>query len=695
MDEPKRLDTVFEKKLLRVPDYQRGYAWQPEQLKDFWEDLVNLPDYRSHYTGVLTLKEIPVADIKASDKEFWLVEDHSYKLFHVVDGQQRLTTFVVFLQAFVEFTKALPENQGRADANIYISDSLNIADVRDGFLYRTKPRGDRFRTYKFGYTTDNPSHDYLRYRILGERGGGSVQETFYTLNLANALRYFSEQLDELYLQEGQDGLEEIYKKLTRRFLFNEYIIKDEFDVFVAFETMNNRGKQLSALELLKNRLIYLTTLYEDHELDVADRTSLRDAINDAWKEVYHQLGRNKAEPLNDDEFLQAHSIMYFGYSQRTNYVDFLLNRQFAPRKVHEKIEREVALEIPRERSAETDTEEPDAEYEDPAEETRVVSTARLRPTEIRDFVNSLNESVVHWFDSCYPQMSDRMSDDEQQWVMRLNRLGIAYFRPLVMAVLKNEQDEAERIRVFRHIERFIFLAFRMTSVQSNYRRNVYFNVSRSLDRRETSLSEIAHRLDSDLAYAFNEDGFFRTNDFYNFLEKRFRSESGYYWWSGLRYLLYEYELSLLAESRQKKVDWDDLLKPGRDRISIEHIYPQTETPEWAEAFRAIEGERRKNYNGSLGNMLLLSASINSSLQNDAFSDKKSAKYDGQGIKLRNGYSDGSHSEIEVSRLNEWGPDQVRQRGLKLLRFAEDHWDFRMQDDEREKLLFLESEEEGV
>jgi hypothetical protein len=132
---------------------------------------------------------------------------------------------------------------------------------------------------------------------------------------------------------------------------------------------------------------------------------------------------------------------------------------------------------------------------------------------------------------------------------------------------------------------------------------------------------------------------------------------------------------------------------GRDRISIEHIYPQTETEEWAVAFDAIEKKNRDGYKASLGNMLLLSGSINSSLQNDAFSDKKSAKYDGQGTKLRNGYSDGSHSEIEVSRLHQWGPDQIRERGLRLLRFMEDRWEFRIRDGEREGLLFLEPEEE--
>lgn len=111
MEEPKPLDSLFKEKIFRIPDYQRGYAWQSEQLKDFWEDLVNLSNGRSHYTGVLTLKQIPTLD--ENEKEYWLVEDHSYKVYHIVDGQQRLTTFIIFLQAFVDFVKNLPENKGR------------------------------------------------------------------------------------------------------------------------------------------------------------------------------------------------------------------------------------------------------------------------------------------------------------------------------------------------------------------------------------------------------------------------------------------------------------------------------------------------------------------------------------------------------------------------------------------------------
>ena len=144
MDEPKPLDSLFKEKLFRIPDYQRGYAWGREQLDSFWEDLINLPDGRSHYTGVLTLNEIPSADVQQDDKEFWLVDDHSYKLYHIVDGQQRLTTFTLFLQAFIELLRSLPQNEGQADDAIYLTDTLNIAAVESKFLFKVKPAGRPF-----------------------------------------------------------------------------------------------------------------------------------------------------------------------------------------------------------------------------------------------------------------------------------------------------------------------------------------------------------------------------------------------------------------------------------------------------------------------------------------------------------------------------------------------------------------------
>ena len=691
MDEPKPLDSLFKEKLFRIPDYQRGYAWGREQLDSFWEDLINLPNGRSHYTGVLTLKEIPSPEVQQDEKEFWLVDDHSYKLYHIVDGQQRLTTFTLFLQAFVELVRSLPENQGQADDAIYLTDTLSIADVESKFLFKVKPAGEAFRTYKFGYTVDDPSDKYMRYRILGEEDGGTVSETFYTLNLSNGKRYFKERLRTWHKEEGISGLQGMYRTLTKRFLFNEYIINDEFDVFVAFETMNNRGKTLSDLELLKNRMIYLTTLYTDKELDPAERRDLRNLINDAWKEVYFQLGRNKSRPLNDDDFLRAHWMMYFRYSRQTgrDYIKFLLDEQFTPQRVHRKIVQPVELEEAEEQTSDADLEAGDDTGLDEVESSEPTKVAELRPGDIRDYVKSLRASSVHWFRTFYPEISDDLKRKEIEWIQRLNRLGMAYFRPLLMAILKTCDDPDQRVGIFKEIERFVFVVFRLTQSRSNYGSSEFSNAVRAINRGDMELAELKERLRNWMSFTFTDEGYFANDDFYLLLQKKFENGQGYYGWSGLRYFLYEYELGLLSTTRQKKVDWVDLLKTPKDKISIEHIYPQSDTVAWKPAFKGIRKKMKEAYCNNLGNLLLLSSAINSSLQNDAFAEKKEPKYSRDGSKLRNGYADGSHSEIEVSHCEDWGPDEIRERGIRLLRFMEKRWNIRYADDQaREELLFI-------
>ena len=151
----------------------------------------------------------------------------------------------------------------------------------------------------------------------------------------------------------------------------------------------------------------------------------------------HQLGRNKLRPLNDDDFLKAHWTMYFKYSRQTgrDYINFLLNEQFTPQKVHKKVERDVAWDVPQEQRAESEVDnengngdgaEEERYNEGGAGETTTVLSAQLQPTEIRDFVKSLKESVVYWFNSFYPEMAEGMSTDERQWLERLNRIGMGY-----------------------------------------------------------------------------------------------------------------------------------------------------------------------------------------------------------------------------------------------------------------------------
>ncbi|WP_441738742.1 GmrSD restriction endonuclease domain-containing protein [Helicobacter pylori] len=44
------LDGVIEKGVFEIPSYQRGYAWQERQLKDFWNDLELCPNWETNST---------------------------------------------------------------------------------------------------------------------------------------------------------------------------------------------------------------------------------------------------------------------------------------------------------------------------------------------------------------------------------------------------------------------------------------------------------------------------------------------------------------------------------------------------------------------------------------------------------------------------------------------------------------------
>lgn len=102
------LSLIFPNRSFRIPDYQRGYAWQQSQLADFWDDLINLQPDRYHYTGLLSLKPLKRRETDGWGSDRWMIEK-GFQACHVADGQQRLTTFVILLNEIVCFVRTLDE----------------------------------------------------------------------------------------------------------------------------------------------------------------------------------------------------------------------------------------------------------------------------------------------------------------------------------------------------------------------------------------------------------------------------------------------------------------------------------------------------------------------------------------------------------------------------------------------------------
>ena len=670
------LSLLFQNRLFRIPDYQRGYAWQQSQLADFWDDLINLQQDRYHYTGLLSLKLLGRKETKDWGSDLWMV-DKGFKACHIVDGQQRLTTFVILLNEIICFVRELDENKGKKDDEIVLGyDTLK--DVVAKYIYQSRPPMNQITTYLFGYEVDNPSADYLRYKIFGEPYFGTVNETYYTKNLKFAKSFFRENLTALYENEGIEGINNLYLKLTLKLMFNIHEIDDDYDVFVAFETMNNRGKKLTNLELLKNRLIYLTTLYSDEKFDEMEKSHLRKQINDAWKEVYFQLGRNENVPLSDDDFLRAHWTIYFAYSRRKgdDYIRFLLNK-FSAKNIFEK-KTVLMSELPDGYVMDTDYEEEDDVGDT---ETETIEVSKLAPTEIADYVNSLKNMAKYWYDTFFPAQSENLTKEEQIWVDKLNRIGIGHFRPLVTVIISiRDFSPEELIESFKAIERFIFICFRLGNFNASFCSSEYYRASRSLNLNEMTLedlvSDIVETTDANIEYAIP--------NFVTKIEKYFSNGGGFYYWNSIRYFLYEYETSLAQKNNIDRIgSWEMFTKTEKDKVSIEHILPQTPSKYyWQNQYRQFTDEEVEMLAGALGNLLPLSQSVNSSLQNDSFYDKKTTKAG------RRGYENGCHSEIEVAKYNDWTAENIYTRSKELLEFMENRWEFSFNNEQLNKLVYV-------
>lgn len=667
------LQKIFNEAIFRIPDYQRGYSWSNQQLEEFWSDLIVLQS-QEHYTGMISLKKIKNADIKKNTQKWteekWLVEK-GYSVFEIVDGQQRMTTLIILINEIINYCKQNNFNE---------LNSTLLSEIEEKYLFKSKPN-NIIKTYKFGYEEDNPSYEYFRQVILNESDNGSIEETFYTLNLKNAKEFFQSKILNLVRIFGFEKLEEIYKKTTLQLKFNMYYIDDDFNVFVAFETMNNRGKRLSYLELLKNRLIYLSTLFENDE---DEKNKVREEINDTWREIYGYLGKNKNYPLSDDEFLQNHWIIYFGYqtrkiqgNQTIPYYTFLLNKYFIQQNINPS-----NMYIP-DFSNLIVNEESEEELEKEIVENNISEIipvndkqTKLSLLEIKKYVNSLKCLIQYWYEMYFP--SDRYSAEIRKYLFRLNKLGHVNSKPLITVLLsKNNISDEEKVNCLKNIERFNFLHYRFNGYFSTYNKSVFYNLARDLYNDEINVKDV---MDVVCKIDYLSDNIvIESSGILEKFRKLFKID-GFYSWITLKYLLYVYDVSKTKTISEQRLDPTDYFKQDpKDSYSIEHIYPQKAIDDyWTERFKMYDEKEKKALLGSLGNMLPLSKRINSKLQNYSFDVKKER------------YANGSRSEQLVADKNEWTPELILDRGLEILNFIEKEWNIKFTNlEDKKKILGLE------
>ncbi|MFP6189186.1 DUF262 domain-containing protein [Helicobacter pylori] len=573
------LDGVIEKGVFEIPSYQRGYAWQMKQLEDFWSDLehVSKLENKFHYMHSLTLRK--------SDDDFGDID------FEIIDGQQRLATSLILLGLLAKTTKN--ENYSLANLKSILSYNFYYHDIGEAFRAITEEEDlEKFKT------------------------------SFYAKNLISAYEFFKEKTSNI----TNPTLNKLLDALTKKMLFSVVELNDNrIDPFSSFETINNRGKDLSTLELFKNRLHFVAHKICDEKEELEN---LQKKINDTYAIIYYDLRQFKDTHL--DSFLKHFVAYYYGESGK-KFKERLLETEFDAYKKYDAY--------------------PYDEYEKINELLFYVSCS----SKVWVFLHMPNDKELdkELEIEITPKMRDLLGK-----MRRLNALSDNAFLPLLLSLLtiqlvgrsgdERHYTTKELEDLLEYLERFGFLIYGVAgknTAKNEWIRLAFKAIQACRFWEDKITIEDLPTLEKNF-FKGEHSGLKLLENNINFNN----AKKWYEWNKALNYLLYEYEL---YHNPETTLNFDSSIE------SIEHILPQK--PDQGYSAKEKSWAKNPHIVHALGNLLLIAKNANSSLSNKPFEEK------------RKQYLKGSYSEKEVAKNASFGVVQIKERSEKLLDFLIAHY----------------------
>lgn len=212
-----QISSILNKKKYRIPEFQREYSWGKEELEIFWDDIYGEQSSKSSFFGSIVLV----------GKNF----NDNIGPFDVIDGQQRLTTFLLLINRIVHQLKKINE--------VPLADAL-----RERLIFTD----DNAKTH-LSLENDN-AHAFFQKILFHDEDILEREQNVECSNLLFAKEYFGEKIKDF----DKDSLVNLRDSLLKINII--IVVQPEEDVaFEVFETLNFRGMDLNVLDLVKTFIV--------------------------------------------------------------------------------------------------------------------------------------------------------------------------------------------------------------------------------------------------------------------------------------------------------------------------------------------------------------------------------------------------------------------------------------------------------
>ncbi len=618
-----------------IPIFQRRYVWEEEiQWHPLWNDLLLKTNERiqkrgekyPHFMGAIVLERKGVDPTKR------------IRIFNVIDGQQRLTTLQIFLSALRDVSKEKGFKEIAHNTKKFIfNDDVDLMEDRETETYKVWPtRFDR------GVYSDMLSLEYLediRNKYQKHFPLGKMRLRRNKIKdmpvLLRAYMYFRKQITDYLNTEkeiqdandlsAEDRLDHLYRAFLEDFKVVKIQLDDGDDPHVIFETLNDRGKPLLPSDLIRNFIFHRAGKDDIKSTDLYNR-HWSEFEKEFWSKESKQ-GRLKRPPL---EFFMQHFL-----AAKTGQ-DISLMNLFQEYKTY------------------IQTKSPYKNIEEELEDIRCYSPIYTTLVDPKD------ESFLAQF-----------ARDLRPW-------DVSTVFPLVFQIMASELNDTEKQGMLSDLLSYIVRRAICYKTSKNYN-NLFLQVVRHLDKVGINRKALQQYLLSSTA----ETAVWPSN---KELEMHWLNNPVYddFSLSRINYILREIERGLCG-------------KFPKDDLAIEHILPQLWL--WLDYWPLQTGEKvtleqwrqatiealytrfstddeggetiydkintRKRILHTFGNLTLLTQSLDSSVSQSAFSEKRSSIIEQSALALNRYFQN----------VNEWDEEKIKERGRNLFKIAKTIWEY--------------------
>lgn len=245
-----------------IPKFQRDYTWEAEQWDDLWQDIKALisEEDTEHYMGYLVLQT-------TNNKEF-----------HIIDGQQRLTTMSLIILATLKCLKELADSGIDTENNLKRKDSLlnSYIGYIDPVTLISKNKMKLNRN-----SDDYYKHHLVLLKELPIRNTNASEK-----HMQECFKWYYDRIKKDF--STGERLAGFIDNIVDKLFFTVIEVTDQLNAFKVFETLNARGVQLSSSDLLKNYLFSVVDETKPHISEIEE-------LENIWSKIVGKLGDQKFE----------------------------------------------------------------------------------------------------------------------------------------------------------------------------------------------------------------------------------------------------------------------------------------------------------------------------------------------------------------------------------------------------------------